>query len=90
MLLEILPCGAKKFLTRGQASHLLRSAPAPVGGSWLAEPIADQERLLVVDIDPQAVRAARQNFDPTGHYSRPDVFDVSVDRRRREASRFVD
>jgi transposase len=30
-LLEILPGGAKKFLTRGQASYLLRTAPAPVG-----------------------------------------------------------
>jgi transposase len=31
MLLEILPGGAKKFLTRGQASYLLRTAPEPVG-----------------------------------------------------------
>ena len=31
MLLELIPGGAKKFLTRGQASHLLRTAPAPVG-----------------------------------------------------------
>jgi len=31
MLLELIPGGAKKFLTRGQASYLLRTAPAPVG-----------------------------------------------------------
>jgi transposase len=30
-LLELLPGGAKKFLTRGQASYLLRTAPAPTG-----------------------------------------------------------
>jgi transposase len=30
LLLELIPGGAKKFLTRGQASHLLRTAPAPV------------------------------------------------------------
>jgi transposase len=29
LLLELLPGGAKKFLTRGQASSLLRTAPAP-------------------------------------------------------------
>jgi hypothetical protein len=29
LLLELLPGGAKKFLTRGQASYLLRTAPAP-------------------------------------------------------------
>jgi len=31
LLLELVPGGAKKFLTRGQASYLLRTAPAPVG-----------------------------------------------------------
>jgi hypothetical protein len=31
MLLEILPGRAKRFLTRGQASYLLRTAPAPMG-----------------------------------------------------------
>src|SRR3954469_14998755 len=31
LLLELIPGGAKKFLTRGQASHLLRTAPPPVG-----------------------------------------------------------
>jgi len=30
-LLELMPGGAKKFLTRGQASYLLRTAPAPTG-----------------------------------------------------------
>ncbi len=66
------------------------SAVAAPDGSWLVEPVADQERLVVVDIDASAVREARHNFDPSGHYSRPDVFDVSVDRRRRVASRFID
>jgi transposase len=31
LLLELVPGGAKKFLTRGQASYLLRTAPTPVG-----------------------------------------------------------
>jgi transposase len=31
LLLELIPGGAKKFLTRGQASYLLRTAPDPVG-----------------------------------------------------------
>jgi transposase len=31
LLLELIPGGAKKFLTRGQASYLLRTSPAPVG-----------------------------------------------------------
>jgi transposase len=31
LLLELIPGGAKKFLSRGQASYLLRTAPEPVG-----------------------------------------------------------
>ena len=31
MRIRIVPGGAKKFLTRGQASYLLRTAPTPVG-----------------------------------------------------------
>jgi nitrilase len=66
------------------------SAIAGPDGNWLTEPLADVEGLVVADVDAGTVRAARQNFDPTGHYARPDVFDVTVDRRRRMASRFQD
>ena len=33
--------------------------------------------------DRDAVRAARRLFDPTGHYTRPDVFRLAVDTRPR-------
>jgi nitrilase len=66
------------------------SALAAPDGRWLVEPLADEERLIVADIDLAEVRAERLTMDPTGHYSRPDVFTVDVDRRRRVASRFQD
>jgi nitrilase len=66
------------------------SAIAAPDGSWVVEPVADEERLVVADLDLRRVAEERQNFDPTGHYSRPDVFDVRVDRRRLEAARFSD
>jgi nitrilase len=70
--------------------HTGGSAIAAPDGSWVVEPVEDREGLVVADIDVGAVARERQNFDPTGHYSRPDVFDVRVDRRRRSAASFVD
>jgi len=66
------------------------SAIAAPDGTWLAEPVADEERLVTADIDPEAVARARRTFDPTAHYSRPDVFRVAVDRARRQAATFTD
>ena len=58
------------------------SALAAPDGSWLHEPLAGEERLVISDVDLAMVREERQNFDATGHSSRSDVFDLKVDRRR--------
>lgn len=36
------------------------------------------------------VRDERHSFDPVGHCSRPDVFELRVHRRQLQASDFVD
>jgi nitrilase len=61
------------------------SAIAAPDGAWLQEPLAGEERLVVADIDLARVREERQNFDPVGHYSRNDIFQLHVDRRRLSA-----
>lgn len=66
------------------------SAIAGPDGSWLADPLVGEEGLVIAEVDLAAVRAARHNFDPTGHYSRPDVFDLTIDRRRQAAVHFTD
>ena len=57
------------------------SAIAGPDGRWLAEP-STKEGLVVAEVDVARVREERQNFDPTGHYGRPDLFQLRVDRRR--------
>ena len=47
-------------------------------GSYLAGPLYDEEGILYAELDPGRLLAERQRFDPVGHYSRPDVLQLTV------------
>jgi nitrilase len=59
-------------------------------GDWIIAPVVDQEALLVATLDHRRVREERQNFDPAGHYARPDVLRLTVDRRRQTTATIQD
>ncbi|MES2523849.1 MAG: carbon-nitrogen hydrolase family protein [Gemmatimonadota bacterium] len=59
-------------------------------GSWLVEPVACDERIVFATCDLRRVREERQNFDVMGHYARPDVLQLSVNRTRQAAVQFTD
>lgn len=66
------------------------SAIAAPDGSWVIAPVANVEGLIVADLDLDHVSQERLSFDPTGHYSRPDVFHTNVFRGRRDTVTFTD
>ncbi len=76
-----------------EADELLNnggSCLAAPDGSWIIEPIVGREAIEIAEIDIARVREERQNFDPSGHYSRPDVLQLHVRRDRLAAAKFTD
>lgn len=66
------------------------SCIAAPDGQWLLEPQVECEGLFSADLDMNMIRRERQNFDPAGHYSRPDVTRLVVDRTRQSTVSFKD
>ena len=52
-------------------------------GEWIVKPVLDKEGLIIETINFNRVLEERQNFDPVGHYSRPDVTKLHVNRERQ-------
>lgn len=82
--IDVVKKNAPEFLADGG------SCVAGPDGEWLVEPLCNEEKLIVATIDHKKVREERQNFDPTGHYSRPDVLSLSVNRKRQTSAEFND
>jgi nitrilase len=60
------------------------SCVAGPDGEWVLPPApATEDKLLIAAIDHRRVLEERHNFDPAGHYSRPDVTSLQVNRRRQ-------
>jgi nitrilase len=60
----------------------------PFGGV-AAGPMHQGKGLLITDIDPKEAQASRRKFDASGHYARPDVFSLSVNRKKQEPATFI-
>lgn len=59
-------------------------------GEWIVEPLAEKEKLIVAFLNHNRVREERQNFDPAGHYARPDVTQLTVNRQRQSTLSIID
>lgn len=69
-----------------KAPHILANGGSCIAGpdgEWIVEPVLHKEGLVIQTINFNRVLEERQNFDPVGHYSRPDVTQLTVNRERQ-------
>jgi nitrilase len=57
-------------------------------GQEIAAPVYGKEAVLTAELDLAELARARFDFDPVGHYARPDVFSLRVDTRAQDAVRY--
>ncbi len=50
-------------------------------GKVLAGPVFNQSQILVADLDMGEITRGKYDFDATGHYARPDIFQLHVNER---------
>ncbi len=60
------------------------------GGGPIAGPLHQKQEVLYADIDAGKAPASRRSLDVTGHYARPDIFTLSVNRLAMPPVTFVD
>jgi nitrilase len=66
------------------------SCIAAPDGEWIVEPILHNEGITLATLDLVQVIEERHNFDPSGHYSRPDIFQLNINRQRQKLAHFED
>lgn len=79
--------------TTPHLNEILKNAPdilanggsciAGPDGEWIIPPSTDKEEIIYSTLDFNRVLEERQNFDPAGHYSRPDVTKLTINRERQ-------
>lgn len=82
--LEFILANAPEVLANGG------SCIAGPDGEWIIEPVVNKEGLIFQTLDFNRIYEERQNFDPVGHYSRPDVTKLIVNRERQSTVEFED
>jgi predicted amidohydrolase len=64
---------------------VLRGGSAVIGpdGAYVAGPVFDEEMILVADLDLETIDREKMTLDVSGHYHRPDLFEVIMKKERR-------
>jgi len=76
-----MPATAKLYDTPEEWINPGDSVVVAPGGKLVEGPLHEQHGLLYATIDLERVGQARRSLDVAGHYARPDIFQLQVNRR---------
>ncbi|HEX8362694.1 MAG TPA: carbon-nitrogen hydrolase family protein [Longimicrobium sp.] len=67
---------------------VLRGGSAVIGpdGRYIVEPVYDEPRLIVAELDLGRIREESMTLDVTGHYARTELFDFALRRGGRRSA----
>jgi nitrilase len=57
-------------------------------GEIVSGPLSKQKGNIILDIDVELATNSKRALDVAGHYSRPDVFNLQVDKSRQSPIQF--
>ncbi|MBP7140965.1 MAG: carbon-nitrogen hydrolase family protein [Opitutaceae bacterium] len=72
----------RSVLVKNPDEAVMRGGSVIVGplGEILAGPVFDEATVLYAELDNAKLVKSKMDFDPIGHYARPDIFSLKVDR----------
>ncbi len=77
-------CSGKEFIANGG------SCLCAPDGEFIIQPQVGKEGVFSAEIDLNRVREERQNFDPAGHYSRPDITQLQLNSERQSTVKMTE
>jgi len=69
---------------------MMRGGSAIIGplGEIIAGPVFNEQTILYAELDRATLIKSKMDFDPVGHYARPDVLSVVVDKEKKQAVKY--
>jgi nitrilase len=51
--------------------------------------VLGKEDIMIAELDMKQIAYSQFVFDPVGHYSRPDIFKLLIDKEKQESSIWI-